>query len=867
MLGRNLGVTELNNLSLESEINAFLNSLPYCVKFLSRKLIIGEMPTDEEVMVAYNYFLEDLGLKVKSKREEILFEIPDIDEGKYNSHLYLDELKNVKGVNALVENQTIKFNPNITVIYGANGSGKTGYIRMLKKAFFNRANEEILPDVYNDKSEQESLSADFTFKTDNNSYSLNIPGNHAAPEFSRFAIFDNNSATVHLNSKNEFEFRPASLNIFSRLTLAFKKIEEKISLEITSKSIEKDFSALFDGDSEIKTLIQNLDVKTQLTNLDRYTPYSESDKQEKKRLEEKKIDLLTLKKDEEVKVLNETKELIGKLEKSIENLNEYFTTESITKVYSTIETLIENEDKSKKEEIQNFKFERITNTDGEEWKVFIEAAADFSKKQPSVNYPEQGDSCLLCQQTLSNDAVKLISSYWDVIKSQTEKEVKQTKEKMSHLKSFYGKLDFNLLRDNDILTKWLIEKFPETAQKMREDLRTQQELLNMLIIDIEQKVPFVRQSFQIDKTLLNAIDLYIDSNIIEIELKEPNEEIALINKQIIYLTHKEKLNEHIPKIKEYIQDLQWLKIATEAKKQLSTRKVTIKEKELSEKYFNQSYIDKFNEECWKLDGEFGVEINHSSNIGTSYRELKIKENMPSKVLSEGEQKVIAIADFLSEIQLSEINRGIVFDDPVTSLDEGRKSVIANRLVKEAKNRQVVIFTHDLVFVSSILRECEESDTLFDCHWIEKIEGSPGTIWLKNTPSYEKDYKKSGKAQKYYEEALKLGPENRENNIKNGFASLRTSYEALVVFDLFAGVVQRFTERISLDSLKGVYFDKVIIKEIVDSYGQCCRYMEGHSHSDKYAYKKPTLENFKEEIDRFNEVKKKLKDLKKEAIKT
>lgn len=37
-------------------------------------------------------------------------------------------------------------------------------------------------------------------------------------------------------------------------------------------------------------------------------------------------------------------------------------------------------------------------------------------------------------------------------------------------------------------------------------------------------------------------------------------------------------------------------------------------------------------------------------------------------------------------------------------------------------------------------------------------------------------------------------------------------------------------------------------------------MEGHSHSDKYAYQKPTLEHLIEEIQRFNDIKKEIKDL-------
>ena len=52
--------------------------------------------------------------------------------------------------------------------------------------------------------------------------------------------------------------------------------------------------------------------------------------------------------------------------------------------------------------------------------------------------------------------------------------------------------------------------------------------------------------------------------------------------------------------------------------------------------------------------------------------MKLKGKNPNLVLSEGEQKIIALADFIAEMQLSEVNKGIILDDPVTSLDEKKK---------------------------------------------------------------------------------------------------------------------------------------------------------------------------------------------------
>jgi len=38
------------------------------------------------------------------------------------------------GVNALANDQTIEFCPSLTVVFGANAAGKSGYTRILKRA-------------------------------------------------------------------------------------------------------------------------------------------------------------------------------------------------------------------------------------------------------------------------------------------------------------------------------------------------------------------------------------------------------------------------------------------------------------------------------------------------------------------------------------------------------------------------------------------------------------------------------------------------------------------------------------------------------------------------------------------------------------
>ena len=74
-----------------------------------------------------------------------------------------------------------------------------------------------------------------------------------------------------------------------------------------------------------------------------------------------------------------------------------------------------------------------------------------------------------------------------------------------------------------------------------------------------------------------------------------------------------------------------------------------------------------------------------------------------KILSEGEYRCVALAAFMAELTATENISGIVFDDPVSSLDHKYREVVASRLVQESKQRQVIIFTHDLAFLFELER--------------------------------------------------------------------------------------------------------------------------------------------------------------------
>ena len=94
-------------------------------------------------------------LAEKKLSDEAYEAVPKIEE----KQLFADSLEAVRvdsltvgdGVNALKTGVQIEFASGVTVIFGENGSGKSGFVRILKRAAGVRTGEDILHNVRGDK--------------------------------------------------------------------------------------------------------------------------------------------------------------------------------------------------------------------------------------------------------------------------------------------------------------------------------------------------------------------------------------------------------------------------------------------------------------------------------------------------------------------------------------------------------------------------------------------------------------------------------------------------------------------------------------------------------------------------------------------
>jgi hypothetical protein len=301
--------------TLEIEIKNFVNELPYWEKYLSEKILSGNTISDNDIETSYKYLLQKLGLADETESPKITINSNATNLIDYKSDLCLTKLENVESVNALEENQVIEFNPHLTIIYGANGSGKSGYVRLFKKVFYSKLPEKILPNIYI-KDGCKPINGKFTFHSDNTDIPLMYENKENAI-FEQFSVFDDKGLIKQLDEKNEFKFRPARLNFFANYIETIMKVEQKLNSDILTKktgdTIEH-ISELFDSNSKIKSTLQNLIAQPEISELRKYVPFSREDKIKKSKVQKEydELFLASKEKEKEIKKLERIRSLLDK---------------------------------------------------------------------------------------------------------------------------------------------------------------------------------------------------------------------------------------------------------------------------------------------------------------------------------------------------------------------------------------------------------------------------------------------------------------------------------------------------------------------------------------------------------------------------
>lgn len=251
-------------------------------------------------------------------------------------------------------------------------------------------------------------------------------------------------------------------------------------------------------------------------------------------------------------------------------------------------------------------------------------------------------------------------------------------------------------------------------------------------------------------------------------------------------------------------------------------------------------------------------VNDRSKEGQSLFEVGLKT--PGKianrhVLSEGEQRALALACFLAEVGGDACGHGMLIDDPVSSLDQNRIRKVAERLVAVAnQGRQVIVFTHNLVFYNELAAAAAASEPpapLLKVQISRNAAEGFGLIAADREPWFATSV--AGRVEQLDARLKEIGKETAFDTdgyrrlAKDFYTDLRESWERLVEEVLLNKVVERFNTDVRTQSLSGTLVEDADFKKVFFAMRRASE-RSGHDMAAGKAAGAPTPPQMKADLD-------------------
>ena len=254
----------------------------------------------------------------------------------------------------------------------------------------------------------------------------------------------------------------------------------------------------------------------------------------------------------------------------------------------------------------------------------------------------------------------------------------------------------------------------------------------------------------------------------------------------------------------------------------------------SEQLTNKNFEQLFADECRKLRApELKLEFIGRQGQAERRRTLP-KDYSPSSVFSEGEQKVLALADFIAEARMSDASVPVVFDDPVSSLDHRRVNEVAECIADLVSDHQVVVFTHNIFFATCLQERLEGAQNC--AYYLITDEDGKGTVTF-GTRLEDTVNTLAKKVNVSIGEAKKVKGEARERQIRYTYSLIRAWCEVFIERGVLAGVTKRYQPNVSMTLLREIKISMLeeTFGTVLTVFEDACRYTEAHSQPS------PTLE--------------------------
>ncbi len=760
---------------------------------------------------------------------------------KAGQTIILKDMSELTHVNRIAPNQTLAFSETgMSVIYGGNGTGKSGYVRVMKQACRCRDQAEIVHPNANDlASEKQIPTAKFTIDKQGKDDVLNWERGRSAPdELSMISVFDQRCARSYLTAEQDVAYLPYGLDIVESLAKnVIPELTSRLNLEISSIDVSMVAFNHLTGETQAGKLISSLGARTNPKTVEALGTLSEDE-------EQRIIDLnKALAEADPIAKAGELKRFVSRLKnlaESIKKQSRWVNDDALAKLKKLDDEAITAELAEKNAALALQAGEDLLPGTGEQlWKTLFEAARKYSTE---IAYPEhefphtQGDAlCPLCQSPL-DEAGERLNRFEQYIKDDVAKIANEKRESLSTIRKKIENANLSIAMDKDLSGEISLSdgNIAQEITAFQTNINDKKQWMLDALASHEWDAPSdlsgspYRAVRNLAAQKLREARTFIKASDAEYKKKLSEEYDELVARQ--------NLKKSLQGVLDLIERMKKVSALNKCKFDLKTTPISNKSKE-----FANDAVTK------ELKSALDIEF---ANLGVDHIKTKLKEkNIKGKIfhqlllelptskkldeiLSEGEQRAIALGAFLAELSLANHSCGIVFDDPVSSLDHHRRQHVARRLVEEAKKRQVIIFTHDTSFLGQLRDEIEDAKILHSLQYLEWRSDEAGYV-VNGLPWDHQGYNDRidtlEKAKNKLAKSWPVYPNEKDVREICGLYNLfRATIERVIQDVIFNGVINRYRDWIKVGKLSDVVgFDNAEFIAIEKLHKRSCNIVDAH----------------------------------------
>lgn len=829
---------------------------------------------------------------IPAPREPVLGEVPGAPAE--SKPVVLQAIEDLRGVNLIEDGARLPLaHSGLTIVYGQNGAGKSGFARVLKRACRARDKDErILSNVFSDKK---GVNPSAKIRLTVNGKPDQIldwkEGAVLAPILANVSVFDARCARIIVDEKNEFQYLPYGADVFEKLAALVAWVQETFIAERPTPPVVND--SAIGPDTDAGCWLGAIAGSTSDAALEKATTWTPE--REQAFLESKKHLALLEAGDvtKEVERLRFLGQRLQSLTTKADNVATGLSEDVEKSVTQSVNDVIEKQKASEIIAAEASKAEPLPDVGtSSAWRTLYQAAKDFSVNNayPGKPFPNIEDDalCVLCLQPIQEEAKERFARFQKFMESTIERELDASKLRVVEIRGKIVRCDVPgidiydaVVQDGRHFDGNLAEAVPAYFTAYAE--RKAQLLVNIDGLS-ENAVPKIPADIS---TAITAVIQAVQDRAEALKEASKPDEIEKLRKSVAQETAWRALANRNTDVRARRDGLRLETRYTAAYKALRPTGITVKGRDIVNATLTPALIASLNAELDALNwNRSPIEIKAEGRDGTTRVQFQlggakaIGDARLTDVLSEGEQRALAIAGFLAEVKATGNRQPIVFDDPVSSLDHIFIQRVAMRLAKEGLERQVIVFTHDLALLVEL---ADAVDSL-------ALNGSPVAVQVITVSRMEKPgvatvghpwegAKTKERANQLLGELVQFKDLQVTNKAEYNnraaclYARLREAWESLVERDLLGAVVARYRSSIQTQTLWGIAVENSDVFRIDAAMSKASKFMVGHDTSLHISADRPgpteaaqDIEELRTFANDLNKRREKVKEARKNALK-